>query len=331
MSRTWGMIFACLALLLFTTTRAVQAQSNNYFELRKGVVKVIRAGRSYLIWNKGAKVSLLPGDKLHSGPDTHLSVIFSQDNEAYEIYSNAFFEFQSAYKRKKAVAILTGKVNFALPPAASSTDENESSGGPLASLRVKLRNRKLPEDQKNKILDSAREFMQSNFSQIRLNAEDIRRPRLAVRTVSAIIGVRGTEFVVATQGDSTSILTLTGLVGVASPDRPNVEIAVPANSVSQVKEGMSPTAPVEVAPAAQEAILQSDAPEAFETVTFGEAVSLESTETQAPQEAVEAEAATALDQVQEVSTIEEILDQAEDALETLQAKPVILQLNIEPR
>ena len=43
-----------------------------------------------------------------------------------------------------------------------------------------------------------------------------KKKRFKVRTVSAILGVRGTEFVVATSGDSTNLLALSGEVTLAS-------------------------------------------------------------------------------------------------------------------
>ena len=47
-----------------------------------------------------------------------------------------------------------------------------------------------------------------------------RKKRFKVRTVSAVVGVRGTEFVVAATEDSTNVLTVTGEVTLASAELP---------------------------------------------------------------------------------------------------------------
>ena len=61
-----------------------------------------------------------------------------------------------------------------------------------------------------------------------------RKKRFKVRTVSAVVGVRGTEFVVAATEDSTNVLTVTGEVTLASAELPGFEVVLPKSSISRV-------------------------------------------------------------------------------------------------
>lgn len=91
-----------------------------------------------------------------------------------------------------------------------------------------------------------------------------------VRTVHAVVGVRGTEFVMGVSGTQTSVLTLDGLVGLASIEAPEVVVDVSPGTASTVQVGYGATPPVPVAPEAQGEILRSESPEVFQaTVPFG--------------------------------------------------------------
>ncbi len=91
-----------------------------------------------------------------------------------------------------------------------------------------------------------------------------------VRTVHAVVGVRGTEFVMGVSGTQTSVLTLDGLVGLASVEAPEVIVEVSPGTASTVQVGYGATPPVAVAPEAREQILNSEAPDVFQaTVPFG--------------------------------------------------------------
>ncbi len=96
--------------------------------------------------------------------------------------------------------------------------------------------------------------------------------RFHVRTVTALVGVKGTEFVVAATNVQTHLLTLSGTVSIAQVEMPDVEIYVPENRVSTVREQEPPTAPVEVTTELRREILSADSPEIFENVTFGKTV-----------------------------------------------------------
>lgn len=96
--------------------------------------------------------------------------------------------------------------------------------------------------------------------------------RFQLRTVTALVGVRGTEFVVGASEQQTSLLTLSGIVSMASVELPDIEVEVPKDQASGVKKGETPTAPVKVPPALRKQIIQSDSPAAFASVSFGATV-----------------------------------------------------------
>ena len=102
-----------------------------------------------------------------------------------------------------------------------------------------------------------------------------KRKRFQIRTVTALVGVRGTDFVVGASNTQTSLLTLSGTVSVAPVSMPDIEIEVPANQASTVQQNSTPTAPVEVAPKMRAQIVRADTPKAFRIVKFGEAVNPE--------------------------------------------------------
>ena len=102
-----------------------------------------------------------------------------------------------------------------------------------------------------------------------------KRDRFKIRTVTAVVGVRGTEFVLGASGSQTNLLTITGLVTIAPVEAPDIEVEVPGNQVSQVQQGLAPTPPVPVAPEIQEQIVQDDSPQVFNVVDYPPAPTIE--------------------------------------------------------
>ena len=95
-----------------------------------------------------------------------------------------------------------------------------------------------------------------------------KRDRFKIRTVTAVVGVRGTEFVLGASGSQTNLLTLSGMVTIAPVEAPDIEVEVPENQASQVQQGLAPTPPVPIAPEVQEQIVQEDSPQAFNAVDY---------------------------------------------------------------
>ena len=101
------------------------------------------------------------------------------------------------------------------------------------------------------------------------------KAKFQIRTVTAIVAVRGTEFVLGSESGQTSLLTLSGEVAMASAEAPEVEVVVPENQASTVQRGLAPTAPVSVPPEVQKEITQSDSSSSFKAVSFPPAVPIE--------------------------------------------------------
>lgn len=84
------------------------------------------------------------------------------------------------------------------------------------------------------------------------------RPKFGVRTANAVVGIKGTEFVLQSLGNTTNLLTLEGTVGFATQSAPEVTVLVEKNQASQAAAATPPSPPVVVPPAVQEAISSGD-------------------------------------------------------------------------
>jgi chaperonin cofactor prefoldin len=87
-----------------------------------------------------------------------------------------------------------------------------------------------------------------------------RNRRFILRTSTALVGVKGTEFVVASTTEGTKLLTLSGMVTFASLINPDVEVQVTKNQVSKVLKDKLPTTPIRVSEEEKQRILKSDSP-----------------------------------------------------------------------
>ncbi len=109
----------------------------------------------------------------------------------------------------------------------------------------------------------------------KLNRKKKQRRKFNVRTVTALVGVRGTEFVMGTSGASTSLLTLAGSVEMASVAAPEIKVEVSIGEASKLDVGKAPTTPITVPPALQNSIVESDSADTFGEVSFPPAQDLE--------------------------------------------------------
>ena len=142
-----------------------------------------------------------------------------------------------------------------------------------------------------------------------------RRNRFKIRTVTAVVGVRGTEFVLGTSGSQTNLLTISGLVTIAPVEAPEIEVEVPENQASQVQQGLAPTPPIPVAAEIQEQIIQEDSPQVFNVVDYPPAPTIEKAkeEQQSQQESEEQEEDQEQDQQEGVEN-EETVEEQETSL-----------------
>ena len=109
----------------------------------------------------------------------------------------------------------------------------------------------------------------------KLNRKKKQRRKFNVRTVTALVGVRGTEFVMGTSGASTSLLTLAGSVEMAAVAAPEIKVEVSIGEASKLDVGKAPTPPISVPPALQNSIVESDSADTFGKVSFPPAQDLE--------------------------------------------------------
>ena len=116
-------------LIVFGTS--VFAQGGT-LRLEKGVVKLLREGRSQFLSSVGEKYRLQHGDRLHTGPDTRAIVAVRGESEVIELFSNAFLHFKGVTTSQTKIALLTGKGNFKVAPAPEATEERQTA---LKSLR----------------------------------------------------------------------------------------------------------------------------------------------------------------------------------------------------
>ena len=142
-----------------------------------------------------------------------------------------------------------------------------------------------------------------------------RRNRFKIRTVTAVVGVRGTEFVLGTSGSQTNLLTISGLVTIAPVEAPEIEVEVPENQASQVQQGLAPTPPIPVAAEIQEQIIQEDSPQVFNVVDYPPAPTIEKAreEQQSQQESEEQNEDQEQEEQEEVES-EETIEEQETSL-----------------
>ena len=360
--------YSFLICLFLLTPILLQAQSDDHLELHQGSIKLLREGRSHYLWKQGLKLKLLPGDRLHTGSGTRVSLKFKEGTENIALFSHAFFAVEAAAEEQRNVALLVGKGNFALPPAPEQEEEKETSEmeEQLISEEMELNksaksSSEAEEPQNTEVRETSQKtetVLQSDKS----NSDEMkkaspartqkkiarsskrkrggllaRKKRFKVRTVSAVVGVRGTEFVVAATEDSTNVLTVTGEVTLASAELPGFEVVLPKSSISRVSEGSAPSRPVVVPLSEQQQIVESGNVDGFQEVEFGPADSLEKVlegET-GPAGEIEDVAAdeeiNVLEQLDTLDAIQELVDSAEDAINLSETRILILKTNISPR
>jgi len=94
------------------------------------------------------------------------------------------------------------------------------------------------------------------------------KARFRLRTVNAVIGVKGTKIVVGVMNRRTDMMTLSGIASIASRLTPDIEIEVKSDQVSTIPGNRQPFRPVTVTPEMRQRIIDSDSAESFEQVPF---------------------------------------------------------------
>ena len=312
--------------LFFLGTTVYAAQDS--LELHSGTVKLIRDGKSLILKNAGETYDLHVNDRLQTGKETQITLYLKNKDNTVKLFSNSFFKLDDLAAEENSMALLTGKGNFSVKPIpqASATESAESA------------NSENGQDTKNKLKTKLGGKLKGSLAQLGKSKLRRKKKRFNVRTVSAIVGVRGTDFVIATSGDSTNLLGLSGEVTLASPEVPDYEIPVLANEISHVKEGSGPSVPVTVSPDERDKIAKSDGANSFQEVQFGQSESVgtlqsrlkRDDETQQFEEEVDREGEL-LDQLDRLDELETLLENAENAIDAAKIKTLMLSMTFTNR
>ena len=312
--------------LFFLETTVYAAQDS--LELHSGTVKLIRDGKSLILKNAGETYDLHANDRLQTGKETQITLYLKNKDNTVKLFSNSFFKLDDLAAEENSMALLTGKGNFSVKPIpqASATESAESA------------NSENGQDTKNKLKTKLGGKLKGSLAQLGKRKLRRKKKRFNVRTVSAIVGVRGTDFVIATSGDSTNLLGLSGEVTLASPEVPDYEIPVLANEISHVKEGSGPSVPVTVSPDERDKIAKSDGANSFQEVQFGQSESVgtlqsrlkRDDETQQFEEEVDREGEL-LDQLDRLDELETLLENAENAIDAAKIKTLMLSMTFTNR
>jgi len=202
------------------------------------------------------------------------------------------FLFESSSYSKQGILFLErGSVKLMSPPPNSQTriiDEDFSkviisSGekvhtGKNTSVKIKIRGKKEIIELSSSVFfqlgkitkKRSRVSLLTGKAKFKIRGKKSKKKKFLVRTVTATIGVKGTDFVLTTTNAQTNLLTISGIVTLAPISMPDVEIEVLVNEVSSVEANTPPTEPVIVTPEVMKEIINSDSSNAFENVEFGE-------------------------------------------------------------
>lgn len=216
-------ILLILLLFLLSGSPVFSATEVGTMVLKKGMVKLRRAGADTIHREVGKKISLSNLDEIQTGALSQVTIHLTAKGDNIELFSQSFFKIDKVDKDTSGVSMSIGKAKFSIPKGKR----------PLKRGRKRFR----------------------------------------VKTANALVGVKGTEFVLATGAEETNLLTIEGSVTMASVSAPDVEVEVQENQVSQIRQDAPPTNPVTVAPSVRDNILNTDSPKAFQAVQFGTTVS----------------------------------------------------------
>ena len=287
----------CLSLLLLQTS-AWGAQ--NSLELHAGTVKIMRGGKSLILRNAGEKYQLLANDRLQTGKNTEVSLYLKDGDDTVKLFSHSFFILEDISDEGNSVALLIGKFNFSIKPLpeSSGAEEAESEN----TEKEKAPEKKLKTKLGGKLKGSLAKLGKSKLRR--------KKKRFELRTVTAIIGVRGTKVIGETVPPITRIGATEGEVVFASAEDPDKPIIISEGEMSQVVEGFHPS---EVVPLNSDGSMVGVAPGPAAAIRFLETVP---------------EPLELLDMIDEIISI---IDNAESRIDGRRSKTLILSMNITNR
>ena len=322
--------------LLFFQSAAWSVQ--NSLELHSGTVKIIRSGKSKILQKAGKTYSLSANDRLQTGGNTQVTLYLNDRDNMVKLFSHSFFKLDDISEQENNVALFTGKANFSVKPlpGSSGAGEDESKIGEKDKATARELKDKLGGDLKG----SLAKLGKSKLSR--------KKKRFKVRTVSAVIGVRGTKFVLATGSFSPNRADLLVLpekepgtkseATLANTKLSEYEEKVGPGEVSRVVEDRGPTVSITISPEEIARITESDGTDSFQDVEFGLSESIDSikerqrSEDKIPRfdEKVDAEGEF-LEQLDRLEELETVVSNAENAIDSAKSKFLILSMTFTNR
>jgi hypothetical protein len=312
--------------LFFLQNIAIGAQ--NSLELHSGIVKLIRNGKSMILQKAGETYSLLENDRLQTGKDTQVSVYLKNRDNTVKLFSHSFFKLDDLSEEENSVALLTGKSNFSVKPLPeSSGDEKEVN-----------QNKEIKKVPENTLKAKLGGKLKGNLTKLVRTKQRSKKKRFEVRTVTAIVGVRGTDFVVATSGDLTNMLCVSGECTMASQEAPGYDIFALGGEATKVRPGSGPSVPVTVSEEESKNIQNAEGTDSFQEVEFGPSEPIGSIQERLKSEdktpRLEEEPDTEgelLDRLDRLEELETIVENAENAIDAAKSKNLILSMTFTNR
>ena len=322
--------------LLFFQSSAWSVQ--NSLELHSGTVKIIRSGKSQILQKAGETYSLSANDRLQTGENTQVTLYLNDRDNMVKLFSHSFFKLDDISEQENNVALFTGKANFSVKPlpGSSGAGEDESKIGKKDKATARELKDKLGGDLKG----SLAKLGKSKLSR--------KKKQFKVRTVSAVIGVRGTKFVLATGSFSPNRADLLVLpekepgtkseATLANTKLSEYEEKVGSGEVSRVVENRGPTVSVTISPEEIARIAEADGPDSFQGVEFGLSESIDSIqerqrredETPRFDEKIDTEGEF-LEQLDRLEELETVVSNAENAIDSAKSKILILSMTFTNR
>ncbi len=102
----------------------------------------------------------------------------------------------------------------------------------------------------------------------------LKKKRFRVKTGNALVGVKGTEWVMSSGEGDTAVLTISGTVSLASILAPEIAVDVTENQASKIEQNKPPTTPIVVPPQVRQQVLSSDSRKAFGNIKYGSVISV---------------------------------------------------------
>ena len=322
--------------LLFFQSAAWSVQ--NSLELHSGTVKIIRSGKSQILQKAGETYSLSANDRLQTGENTQVTLYLNDRDNMVKLFSHSFFKLDDISEQENNVALFTGKANFSVKPLPGSSEAGEDES------KIGKKDKATASELKDKLGGG----LKGSLTKLGKSKLSRKKKRFKVRTVSAVIGVRGTKFVLATGSFSPNRADLLVLpekepgtkseATLANTKLSEYEEKVGPGKVSRVVEDRGPTVSVTISPEEIARIAEAGGPDSFQGVEFGLSESIDSIkerqrrEDKTPRfdEKIDAESEF-LEQLDRLEELETFVSNAENAIDSAKSKILILSMTFTNR